>query len=874
MSERKLRRLVAVVCAISALASCDALVGISDTSASNGGTGGVDASAGAGGTAGGDASADATPDVIGDATSDHSVGPLPSHGLGCALWPDDKPVTVGCPGGQVIKGFSTVLYGNPTGACDGADGGPDAGGSFQPGTCNATGAKAAIEALCDGLPSCTFKAGDNLQAFAGDAGDPCPGTRKFIALQVECGTAPVQEGGSEAGAPALPATGQMLDLDAESFKHNVVGDPLPNNVWNDSSPNQLNATVPSGVDTPTVALDQTTGKGLVRFSGNNQYLVLSKITEDLSNGLTAFAVVAPLHDHAWQRIFDFSNGSPMDNIVLTQAAGPQPLDFQIDVGMQGSSFAAPDAFRTDQLELFSVRAEPAPAVGGSLQKATMYKGGAPIFEQFMPAPNDVTRKKNRIGMSAWDTNTPFDGYMAQLVVYNRALSDPEMDSAHEALMQSWKLCANTDTQTDPANCGYCGHLCSPGQKCNAGVCEGPLLTECDAIDLGDTSHYYALCHPGKAKVSWVQARNACTRLGGDLISVHDAVMSNTVAGAAGGPVLVGMTDFGISSFYWTDGSSASFNAWTTDAGAPPTATRSCAEIVSGSNWQPVSCTTPRNVPWICTLPSPSSDKGNCKKYLEPQSQRAWDICDGKPPGYLLRRAVCESVNGAPLTVKDQNDASLVAPFLVRYDGDLPAAAIDLTDGVSPLSWTLFSGANAPFAGWAQGEPSVGEEPRCGRLAPDGTMVAAPCNGQPQPVLCGLPDGTAPDQTLTGAPFFVGLEGPLGTMDASLTVAGSNTNVGGGFHPGASIPVGVKTDCLFTQGTEKAKLFVSPGAGSTCATITCTFGGQGSNQTSPATLTAPSVAGVYDIAIAGANDDQCNSLVQQPQLFGRIAVAPK
>lgn len=821
--------------------------------------------AGADASAGGMGGSDAASDAVADAPTDQSVGPLPSHGLGCALWPGNKPLTVGCPSGQVITGFSTVLYGNPTGSCNGAAG-ADGSAGFQPGTCNAGGAKAALEKLCDGLASCTFVANANLQAFTGDAGDPCSGTSKSIAVQVECGPAPVPEAGSEAGAATLPQD-PLLDFDATDFKNNSIGSALPGQVWNDSSPNHDNATVPSGAASPTVGVDQRTGKGLVRFSGNSQYLQLNNpLTADLSKGLTAFALVAPL-DISQQTIFDFADsslGKQPDAVLLQFQPGRRSLEFA--AGPVGA--LARDVFNTNRLELFALRAAPAPAVGSSLQKVTMYKGGVPVFEQFMPAPANVPRNLDTIGNTPTANKQPasaFDGYMARLVVYNRALSDPEMASAREALMSSWDLCTATDTQTDPTNCGYCGHLCVPGQTCKGGVCEGSMFTQCNGVALPDTTRYHALCQPGGSKVSWVQARNACEDLGGDLISIPDQTMSNAIAGAANGPVLAGLTDFGTSSFEWSDGTSASFSAW--GGGAPPTAKESCSQITGGSNWQPVSCTSPEKVPWLCSLPLP--DKGTCNKFLEPKTQRAWDICTGEPPNDLLRRAACKSEGGKLIAVQSQNEATLLGDLLVRYPGSLPAAAIDLTDGVTPFDWTLHDGTSPPFIDWQSGEPSVGDgEPRCGALAIDGTMTAAPCDAHPQPVICSLPDGTAPDQALgTPPPSDAIFVSPNGPMDLSLSIAGGG-NTKSGITPGASIALTLHTQGFHCFGPPVPfELSFSPGTWKTCVQVDCLAA------TTQTTIQAPPVAGVFDLVAQPMQNTNCTNPSGPPQVFGRIAVAP-
>lgn len=881
MRARNLRRRIALVAALGALASCDALVGISDTSVAHGGAGGADASADAGAGAGGldasvEADAETGTDAIADAPSDQNVGPLPSHGLGCAFWPGNEPVTVGCPAGQVITGFSTALYGTPTGSCNGGDAGPDGGGAFQSDpSCNAPDAKPALEDLCDGLSSCTFTADANLDALAGDAGDPCPGTSKFVALQVECGQASTEAGtdaGTEGGTLALPA-GEILDLDAAKFSTFPVGSTLPNNHWDDSSGNQLDATS-GGTTTPTIGLDQPSGLGLVQLSGNDQYFTLPSISANFAQGFTAFAVVAPENLRTWQGIFDFGNGQAHDNVLLLEHKTSRALDFQIYLNNSYESASSPGTFDTDELQLFAVRATPASG-STSLLKVTTYKGGAPVYEQFMLPPNNVTRANNFIGSSSFP-NALFQGYMGQLVVYDRGLSGAEMSEANRALISKWKLCTAADTQSDPANCGYCGHLCAPGQRCLGGVCIGSLISDCSsfAVTNNGSGYDYPLCQGRNGnKVSWVQARNACVDMDGDLMSLSSKSTSNTVGG--GGPLLVGLTDYGTNQFYWSDGSPVSFSAWSGDGGPPPTDQESCAEVSAksgGSVWHPVSCLAPQTDPWLCKLPEPTP---SCDTWSDPATGRVYAICNGAFASDQMRRDVCAAMNGTLLTVQP-NEATNLGALLERFGGNLPNSAIDLTDGATPLDWTLENGATAPYVSWLSGEPQVGSEPRCATLSTSGQLATAPCNGTAEPVICSLPNGTQLNETLGSVASSVSLNTGYIPVSASVSLDG-NGNEEPNVTPNAKISAKVTLKCSSLTGLGALvpiRLSFSPGFSlwNACANMVfeCSFPQGVSTKT--VHIQAPPIAGVFDLGIQGMRDISCTKALQPPQVFGRIGVA--
>lgn len=81
-------------------------------------------------------------------------------------------VDIACPAGQVVKSIAFANWGNATGPC----------GGFEAGSCNSTGAKAAVEALCLGRASCSVGANSNVLG-----GDPCPGMPKMAIVDAVCG---------------------------------------------------------------------------------------------------------------------------------------------------------------------------------------------------------------------------------------------------------------------------------------------------------------------------------------------------------------------------------------------------------------------------------------------------------------------------------------------------------------------------------------------------------------------------------------------------------------------------------------------------------------------------------------------------------------
>jgi Galactose binding lectin domain/Stigma-specific protein, Stig1 len=89
----------------------------------------------------------------------------------CGSAPEGGSITLTCPAGEVITGFTYASYGTPAGNCP---------GPFTDGACNGANSLSVVQTLCTGLNSCTFTA--NNATF----NDPCVGTSKNMAVIASC----------------------------------------------------------------------------------------------------------------------------------------------------------------------------------------------------------------------------------------------------------------------------------------------------------------------------------------------------------------------------------------------------------------------------------------------------------------------------------------------------------------------------------------------------------------------------------------------------------------------------------------------------------------------------------------------------------------
>ena len=154
-----------------------------------------------------------------------------------------------CPqagGRRLIESVAFASYGTPTGACaetgrgkspntdcSGEEhGGGGCGDHFRTSSCNAASSKGLVEKHCVGKPACT------LPVSAAFFGDPCPGVRKRLAVDVSCGNVTLDT--DTAARPSEISTAVTLNLSAWRVRYPFSeddfdfesSDSMLNAVWN------------------------------------------------------------------------------------------------------------------------------------------------------------------------------------------------------------------------------------------------------------------------------------------------------------------------------------------------------------------------------------------------------------------------------------------------------------------------------------------------------------------------------------------------------------------------------------------------------------------------------------------------------------------
>jgi hypothetical protein len=213
--------------------------------------------------------------------------------------------------------------------------------------------------------------------------------------------------------------GLQLDL---NFAEYLPGDVLTNI---DFSPKKKNAKRTGHV---TYESDDTFGtcSGFYPVMGNIPagYLTVPDLNADYSTGLTIEAWVQFRSKSDWARIIDFGNvavgGAGSNNIFLTTVTG-RPY---IGVYQGASAQQLTTSDQTYNLPLNQWLHLAATIDKG--RNATLYLGGQVINTGSIWLPNTVARQSNYIGKSNWSNDPAFDGWMASLRIYNRALTPSEI----------------------------------------------------------------------------------------------------------------------------------------------------------------------------------------------------------------------------------------------------------------------------------------------------------------------------------------------------------------------------------------------------------------------------------------------------------------
>jgi hypothetical protein len=211
----------------------------------------------------------------------------------------------------------------------------------------------------------------------------------------------------------------------------VTGEPVLN--WPD-----VTGSGPSASATGEPYYDPT-GMGSeasVVFRDGGDYFDLGNGYRDWTAGVTAFVVARPTSVAADGFLFDFSTSPTDDQIGMKRDGDTCDLVYQVsDAASQNDLLTVADALCIDGGAVFSVRQ--AGGVEGELTETMVYVDAAAAATGLLPVPTDVLRTENFLGNGAGTADERFQGHIAEVIIYDTALSDADVAAVHDYLMAKY-----------------------------------------------------------------------------------------------------------------------------------------------------------------------------------------------------------------------------------------------------------------------------------------------------------------------------------------------------------------------------------------------------------------------------------------------------
>ena len=194
----------------------------------------------------------------------------------------------------------------------------------------------------------------------------------------------------------------------------------------------------SGSTAPNYFGSGINGKPVVRFDGVNDFLTLSNGFADFSAGLSVYVVMRPTVLQSGFKVLMLGNGVGAQEIGLGRAGTSAGYQY-FTHGDAGSVdwFNTNDGLVAGQAAMISLRQEPGAPFGTSF--AEVAKDGVPLFGKNMWVPAQATRSLNYIGKSHYSVDGLFQGDIAEILIYNRALTTGEQTSVRQYVSQTYGL---------------------------------------------------------------------------------------------------------------------------------------------------------------------------------------------------------------------------------------------------------------------------------------------------------------------------------------------------------------------------------------------------------------------------------------------------
>ncbi|MCC7518713.1 MAG: fibronectin type III domain-containing protein [Verrucomicrobiae bacterium] len=222
----------------------------------------------------------------------------------------------------------------------------------------------------------------------------------------------------------VPTRGLQLWLNAEVG----AGTTSDGMIWMDQSSNGADAYQIGNNNSPVLVNNSFNGHPAVHFDGNAKWLNLPSVFNNFTNGLTAVVVGRATAQSKWARFFDFGQGPNTNDLALCRQDQSNDLMFFSRVG---GSLIATNALQSSNAQMFEI-------LHGTNSTASLYVNAVKASEATgMALPANVVRNLNYLGKSEFSADYAFNGDIAEILIYNVALSGDERSQLEQYLLHKY-----------------------------------------------------------------------------------------------------------------------------------------------------------------------------------------------------------------------------------------------------------------------------------------------------------------------------------------------------------------------------------------------------------------------------------------------------
>lgn len=169
----------------------------------------------------------------------------------------------------------------------------------------------------------------------------------------------------------------------------------------------------------------------MNFDGLDDYLTLPSKNYDFSQGFTVEVVANFANVGSWQRLFDFGNGAPSDNINFCRYGTSDDLWFAVYIGGATYSVITTGGILNNTLSHYAV------TLNGNV--CNIYRNGKILNSvSFLHLPVNVVRTNMYIGKSNWN-DSYYMGVMPIFKMYNKALNPQEIIDNYNSIKSRFNL---------------------------------------------------------------------------------------------------------------------------------------------------------------------------------------------------------------------------------------------------------------------------------------------------------------------------------------------------------------------------------------------------------------------------------------------------